>query len=599
MTLFNFFQPEYYFLISIFPELSILSFVLILIFIAVSTVPNKKSLLLSSFLNFSIIFYLALIFYFLVLLQTNLFPSHLTVFLAYNTLKLSYILIVIKLILAIFALSSLVMVKRYFMLYQLNNYEYPLFISLATLSMFGAISANNWIILFLSLELQALCFLVLFAWNRRSEKAINASLKFTVINFIASTFLLISFIEIILYTQSLNMYLANPFFFAKTIFLDLYASSSLFPSIYTPDFLAWQLKKMYFLLDYQYSVDLRNLFFNLEASDNLNPKQVFGIILKIVTEPTGFFNYINFHGFAYNPFWSFVGFLLVLSFAMKLGLVPFGFWLQDLYMGVPLPTLTFFSTAPKLTYVTVLLSLYINIFSFINPQSFLLPLVILGSLSIIVANVIMFTIHNNLLILLAWSSIANMGLLFLLMGKYPLGAYSFIYILYYTGSTFLFFLVLQYFIIKDNNNLVRHPIYFTDLAVVRYHVAYRPIFLLIILLLLNFFAIPPLVGFWMKFAAIQGILLTTVTVGDWIFLTVLLLITLIGGFSYLRVLYSLVTENTNLNLQLVYWPNSQKDYLMTFFGFVIFQLLIFSVGPNCYDIFQTNFLLMQHILIIS
>ena len=44
------------------------------------------------------------------------------------------------------------------MLYSLTGYEYPLLISLATLAMFLSLSANNWIILFLALELQALCF---------------------------------------------------------------------------------------------------------------------------------------------------------------------------------------------------------------------------------------------------------------------------------------------------------------------------------------------------------------------------------------------------------------------------------------------------------
>ena len=262
---------------------------------------------------------------------------------------------------------------------------------------------------------------------------------------------------------------------------------------------------------------------------------------------------------------------------MKLGLVPFGFWLQDLYMSVSLPVLTFFSTAPKLTYITILLSLYINLFIFINPEAFLQPLMFLGGITIFFANLIMFTIRNNLLVLLAWSSIANMGLLFLLFGKYPLGSFTLTFIIYYTVSTFLFFLLLQYFIIMDETGVVRHPIYFTDLSVVRYHTSYKAIFLVLVLSFLNFFGIPPLLGFWMKFSALQALVLSTVTFYDWFIILILLFVTLIGGFSYIRVLYTLVTENQQLGLQLLYWPDTKDEILICAAWFILAQIFEYII----------------------
>ena len=91
----------------------------------------------------------------------------------------------------------------------------------------------------------------------------------------------------------------------------------------------------------------------------------------------------------------------------------------------------------------------------------------------------MFAVRNHLLTLLAWSSIANMGLLFLLFSQCPFDAYVLVFIIYYTFSTFLFFLVLQYFLIMDQNGTTRHVLYFTDLSVVRYHPSYQLIYLLL------------------------------------------------------------------------------------------------------------------------
>mgnify|MGYP003350431975 CR=1 FL=1 len=85
-----------------------------------------------------------------------------------------------------------------FRLVQFSTFIMPLFSLYWVLNMCVNFNIEQ-VILFVFLELQALCFLVLFAWNRRNEKAINATLKFAVVNFIASTLILLGFIEIILY----------------------------------------------------------------------------------------------------------------------------------------------------------------------------------------------------------------------------------------------------------------------------------------------------------------------------------------------------------------------------------------------------------------
>jgi NADH:ubiquinone oxidoreductase subunit 2 (subunit N) len=592
--LFFTFNLDSYFFYSILPELFIILFVLILILIAVTGKKEDKWDLLPFFLEVSGYFYIFLIMLLACLYNSNLFPDNLTIFYCYQTLKLNKILILMKILLSVFALGCVSTVKRYLMLYSLTGYEYPLLISLATLAMFLSLSANNWIILFLALELQALCFLVLFAWNRRSEKAINATLKFTVINFIASTLILIAIIEIILYTQTFNMYLANPYFFMKNIFGLTFFNNINQSFGNNPLFIAWLLQKNYLEVDYFHN--LQQLFYLLQQQ-NVPGNVLDQAFTMIWSNPAVFLQMQLTEGFTYNALWQFVGFLLVLGFAMKLGLVPFGFWLQDLYTSISLPVLTFFSTAPKLTYVTILLSLYINLFMFINPTSFLTPMIMLGAVTMIIGNCLMFTARNNLLILLAWSSVANMGLLFLLFGKYPLSAFTFSFIIYYTIGTFVFFLMLQYFIIMDETGIVRHPIYFADLSVVRYHVSYKLVFILLVFSFLNSFGIPPLLGFWMKFSALQGLVTNLFTFMDWFFILSVVLMTIIGGFGYIRVLYTLISENNQLGLQLLYWPNTKNDTFIAAIWFTVSQMLAFVCYMNLNDLINVNLLLTQTIFI--
>jgi NADH-quinone oxidoreductase subunit N len=276
-------------------------------------------------------------------------------------------------------------------------------------------------------------------------------------------------------------------------------------------------------------------------------------------------------------FWDFVSFLLIMGFAIKLGLAPFGLWLQDLYTSVSLPVLTFFSTAPKITYITILVSLYTNLFIVVNPENFLNIIYVLSIISIIIANFSMFSIRDNLLKLLAWSSIANMGLLLLLFSFNPLKSYVFMYIIYYTFGTLLLFVALQFIVIKDSLNKTRNILYFSDLTILRHHASYTGLGMIIIFSLLSAFGIPPLMGFWVKFAAINAIVsnLNHMSFLNWGIVTVILLITLIGGYNYVRIIYTMLSETNNPHLNISYLPGTKTDTTEGMRWFVIFQVLAF------------------------
>jgi len=557
----NFFNAMF---LSFLPEFFLLLFISGLILMAVkrkdSSTPHL-TLLLPKFLDLTTYFFIGCAIYWSLYLMYIPFNT-ITVFCFFNTLKINATLLLIKVIVSLLVAVSLYTAKRHLLLNNLMYYEYPIVVSLAVFGMFISLMANNWIILFVALELQALCFLTLFAWNRKNVKAITASLKFSIVNFIASILLLLAFVEIILTTQSLNMYLSNPFFFLKNL-LQYYNQDNL---VFDAPFVMWLQQQITVLFKIYYTVDISNIFVNAD------------IFQMIVTNPAIFLaKLLKFINIKVLLFWDFIGFLVILGFAIKLGLVPFGMWLQDLYNGAALPVLTFFGTAPKLVYLTILSSMYINLFAYINNQHFLNIIGFFGVVTIIMGNLAMFSVRNNLLQLLAWSSISNMGLLFFLVAFFPYYSFSLVFMLYYTVGTLLFFVGLQYIMITDQTGNVRPVLYFTDLSIVRYNPQYRVLFLILMFSLLNFFGIPPLMGFWMKLSVYFGIMvsMTQLSVIQWVSVVVLLLITLIGSYNYLRLLYVVLSENHLPKLTMVYLPNTKQDANFLAKVFVTVQFIFF------------------------
>ena len=563
------------------PEILLVVLVCFLILVAVSHHESR----IKSYFSFSLNNFLVVVAYFFLFLGiyftavAELYSADLntvTVFMFYNTLKINITLIYIKLIISLLVAFSLYNAKRYLLLTNLVSYEYPLLVSLATLGMFLSLSANNWIVLFLSLELQALCFLVLFAWNRRNVKAITASLKFAIVNFIASLLILLAIVEIVLHTQTFNMYLANPFCFLKQTYSYLAHDNLL--NNYFIEWLHTQgnlMMQSYFNINTQFLHEALHLYYE----DNCTPQHTTTTSIAVL-----FAFVVDNSNINYSLLWNFVSFLFIIGFSIKLGLVPFGLWLQDLYNSVSLPVLTFFATAPKITYITILMSLYMNLFAFVNPVHFLYMMGVLSTISIVVSNVAMFSIRNNLLGLFAWSSIANMSLLFFLFSQYPFQSYSFIFILYYTVGTLLFFVVLQYIVLEDSNNKTRHILHFSDLGVLRHHKAYAAV-CLVLVSLLNFFGIPPLMGFWMKLAVVQGLVLSSASFINWFLVVSVLLITLVGGYNYLRIFYVLLSETNNPNVEVVYLPATKNNFEAYVLWFIVSQ--IFFVGY--YEILNDTF----------
>jgi NADH dehydrogenase subunit N (EC 1.6.5.3) len=109
-----------------------------------------------------------------------------------------------------------------------------------------------------------------------------------------------------------------------------------------------------------------------------------------------------------NSVYLIVGMILfLLAFAIKIGIIPFHFWLPDAYTAAPTPITGFMASAGKLAFFIPLLRLvpYVNQYLY---SSWMISVSILAAITMIVGNALAL-VQSDLKRLLAYSSIAHSG----------------------------------------------------------------------------------------------------------------------------------------------------------------------------------------------
>ncbi|MDR2016514.1 MAG: NADH-quinone oxidoreductase subunit N [Burkholderiales bacterium] len=233
--------------------------------------------------------------------------------------------------------------------------------------------------------------------------------------------------------------------------------------------------------------------------------------------------------------------------AFKLSAVPFHMWAPDVYRGAPTTVVLFISTVPKLAVVALLLRLMSD------PLSSLLPywqnvLALLAVLSMVIGAVVAIA-QSNLKRMLAYSTIGHMG--YLLLGALAGDQYGFsaamFYILTYVLSNLVAFGVLLSMneTLDDDckntggeNALSRG----SDLEDFRGLYRRSPIrAVLMTLSMLSLAGIPPLLGFYGKFAVISAALIS-----GFVWLSVIAILTsVIAAFYYLRLVRLMLFSRPN------------------------------------------------------
>ena len=108
----------------------------------------------------------------------------------YNTLVLDECTFFLKTLVIVGALASFMLSFDYFVREKMNAFEYAVLMLLSTGSMLLMISSYDLISMYLTIELQSLCFYVLAASKRNSEFATEAGLKYFILGAFSSGILL-------------------------------------------------------------------------------------------------------------------------------------------------------------------------------------------------------------------------------------------------------------------------------------------------------------------------------------------------------------------------------------------------------------------------
>ena len=326
---------------------------------------------------------------------------------------------------------------------QIDKFEFPVLIILATLGMMLMVSANGLITLYLGLELQSLSLYVLAAINRDSVRSTEAGLKYFVLGALSSGML-------------------------------LYGASLIYGFTGHTDFAG------------------------IAAAMGGTGRSL-GLIFGLV--------------------------FLLAGLAFKISVVPFHMWTPDVYEGSPTPVTAFFSAAPKIAAMAMLIRVVIDAFEPItNDWQQILVFMAIASMALGAFAAIG---QTNIKRLMAYSSISHMGfaLVGLASGTQAGVNGVILYMIVYMVMTLGTFVCILSMRRKDG--MVEE---IDDLAGLSKNNPTMALFLTI--LMFSLAGIPPLAGFFAKYfvflAAIQAELYTLAVIG--------VLASVVGAYYYIRII---------------------------------------------------------------
>lgn len=322
------------------------------------------------------------------------------------------------------------------------------------LGMFVMISGNNFLSLYLGIELLTLSSYALVALRRDDAVATEAAMKYFVLGALASGFLL--------YGMSM-----------------LYGATG--------------------------SLDLQQISSTIKAGDFERPVLVFGLVF------------------------------VVAGLAFKLGVVPFHMWIPDVYQGAPTVVTLLVGGAPKFAAFALLMRLLVE---GLMPLAFdwQQMLMLLAVASLVVGNLAAIA-QTNMKRMLAFSTISHMG--FVLIGMMSgvvngqaegaSGAYgaSMFYVASYVVTTLATFGVV---LLLSRNGFESEEI--SDFAGLN---ARSPFYAgVMAMCMFSLAGVPPMVGFYAKFAVLKA-LIATGTTPHLVLALFAVLMSVVGAFYYLRV----------------------------------------------------------------
>ncbi len=323
----------------------------------------------------------------------------------------------LKVLILIASAASMLLALPYLAETRSGRFEYPVLLLLATLGMCMMVSANDFLSLYIGLELQSLAAYVLASFNRGEARSSEAGLKYFVLGALAS--------GILLYGISL---------------IYGFAGSTGFDTVH--------------------------LVLAGETTRSLG--MLFGLVF------------------------------IMAGLAFKISAVPFHMWTPDVYEGAPTPVAAFFSAAPKAAALGLLVRVLVGAFGPVKLDW--QQIVVFISIASMFLGAVGAIGQTNIKRLLAYSSIANIG--FALVGlasatPQGIGALLFYIAIYLAMTLGSFMVVLQ--LRHADGSPVELMSDFAGLSKARPALAAG-----LAIFMFSLAGIPPLLGFWPKFAVFQA-----------------------------------------------------------------------------------------------
>jgi NADH-quinone oxidoreductase subunit N len=359
-------------------------------------------------------------------------------------------------------------------------FEFLLLGLIVLLSGFLFISSNDFLFLYIFLEIQSICLYILAAFQYDTNRSTEASLKYFIFGALFSGLFLLgwslifassglsNFIDLLEWQGFLNEYLI--YVYNNAFFEDYF--------FFSPPFFS--------AFNYFYIVQFRLIYLGL--------------------------------------------FFIILSIVAKLGLFPFHFWMVDVYDSVSAITLLFFSVFPKLFLIGFLIRLFIFFKFFLSFNYFLLTPLYLFSIGSILwgsfSNLSQWKVQR----FLAFSSLVNLGYIMFFFVRGDMNFFAVIgvslnLIIYFVlvFSFFSVFLFLrrhrinekimdltEFFMIKNTSPLIGFSLFIN---------------------MLSFAGVPPLLGFFGKFYLIGFLWYNQM----WYSMFFILFVSLLSAFYYIRI----------------------------------------------------------------
>lgn len=261
--------------------------------------------------------------------------------------------------------------------------------------------------------------------------------------------------------------------------------------------------------------------------------------------------------------------MIIISFLIKFGIFPVHFWVVDVYDGTWNFVMFILATAIKVVYFFFFLRLFFNILPH-NKEACTFILIMSSIGSLFFSSIVALT-QENVKRLLAYTSIGQMGFVFLgLINTGLLGlASSLFHFLTYIISLLLFFIIYfnkelpKFYHISDFSGIgKKNPI----------------LSFLLTVSLLSMAGLPPLIGFFSKYYVFIALMAN----GYYSLTLFAIFISVISSFVYIRLIKIIWFDVKNLNVVLNFHIKSIADYTVMFGSICAYFLLYFIVNPECY-----------------